>query len=77
MCLKHRGVLQHEYSCFGSSLKKGRHKLSLGILIKMYGRDKKWYELQKEMEQKILDARDKRGAGDKPVLQKYDPNYIV
>ena len=31
--LKHRGVLKYKYECVGSSLKKGRPKLALGILI--------------------------------------------
>lgn len=34
----------------------------------MYSKDKKWKELQKEMADAINEARDKRGAGDKPVL---------
>ena len=29
------------------------------------------------METDIINARDKRGAGDKPVMQKYDPNYLT
>ena len=41
----------------------------------MYGPDKKWIELQKEMTDAINEARDKRGAGDKPKLTKYDPNF--
>ena len=41
----------------------------------MYGPDKKWMELMNEMEKAILDARDKRGAGEKPKLTKYDPNF--
>jgi hypothetical protein len=41
----------------------------------MYGPDKKWMELMREMENDINEARDKRGAGEKPKLTKYDPNF--
>ena len=56
-----------------SSLKKGKTKLALGILVQMYGKDKKWKELQAEMEAEIIQKREERGAGDKPVLKKNDP----
>lgn len=39
--------------------------------------NKKWKDLMDETEKAIIEARDKRGAGDKPVLKKYDPNYIL
>ena len=42
MCLKKQGKVQYEYCCYGPSLKKGHHKLAIGILIKMYGAEKKW-----------------------------------
>lgn len=77
MSLKHHGETKFIFECFGPSLKKGRHKLAIGILQQMYGKDKKWLDLMKEMEQAIMDARQERGAGDKPVLQKYDPLYRV
>jgi len=41
----------------------------------MYGTDKKWRDIMIEMENHILQDRERRGAGDKPKLQKYDPNY--
>lgn len=77
MSLKHHGEVKYSFECFGPSLKKGRHKLAIGILQQMYGKDKKWLDLMKEMEQAIMDARQERGAGEKPVLQKYDRNYLV
>lgn len=77
MELKKYGKVVHEYTCTASSLKKGKTKLALGILELIYGEDKKWKELQSEMHEAIMKARDERGAGDKPFLQKYDPNYIV
>lgn len=49
MCLKKHGWIVHQYTCCASSLKKGRNKLSLGILKQMYGPDKKWNELKQEM----------------------------
>ena len=39
--------------------------------------NKKWKDLMNETEKAIIEARDKRGAGDKPVLKKYDPSYIL
>ena len=68
MQLKELGVKKFEYTCMSSSLKKGKTKLALGILIQMYGKDKKWKELQLEMEQEIIKMRNERGAGAKPVL---------
>ena len=75
MQLNQYGKVIHEHTCVASSLKRGKTKLAVGILIKMYGKDKKWRELQAEMTKDIIDSRNSRGAGDKPVLQKYDPNY--
>lgn len=77
MCLKRYGQIVHEYECTASSRKKGVTKLSLGIMRQMYGEDKKWKELMSEMANAITEARDKRGAGEKPVMVKYDPNFIV
>lgn len=76
MCLKKHGEIEFEYTCNASSLKKGRIKLALGILRQKYGFDKKWKELVSEMVQAILDAREIRGAGEKPFLQKYDPEMV-
>jgi hypothetical protein len=72
--MKELGVSKHEYMCTCSSLKKGKSQLALGILQQMYGPDKKWKELCDEMIQMILDAREERGAGEKPVLRKYQPD---
>ena len=77
MNLKKYGKIQYTYECTASSAKKGKTKLCLGILVQMYGEDKKWVELVHEMEQDIITERSKRGAGDKPVTQKFDPMYIV
>lgn len=68
MCLKKHGEIDYEYTCTASSLKKGKIKLALGILRQKYGLDKKWKELVREMTQAVLDAREKRGAGEKPFL---------
>lgn len=68
MTLKHQGQDKYSFECTGPSLKKGRHKLAIGILRQMYGDDKKWNELVTGMEQDIIEARDKRGAGPKPVV---------
>ena len=73
MQLKELGVKKYEFTCMSSSLKKGKTKLALGILVQMYGKDKKWKELQAEMEAEIIQKREERGAGDKPVLKKNDP----
>lgn len=40
----------------------------------MYGPDTKWKDLSNTMTSDILKAREERGAGEKPVLRKYDPN---
>lgn len=77
MYLKKQGKTQYEYTCYGPSLKKGHHKLAIGILKQMYGEGKKWAELQQEMADAINSYRAQRGAGEKPRLQKYDPNYIA
>ena len=77
MELKHKGIVKHKFECYGPSLKTGRHKLAIGILQQMYGKDKKWRDLMIEMEEAIIKARNERGAGPKPVIQKYDPNYKV
>ena len=50
MSLKEYGKILHFYECTASSAKKGKTKLSLGILVQMYGEDKKWKELVHEME---------------------------
>lgn len=76
MCLKKHGEIEFEYTCSASSLKKGRIKLALGILRQKYGFEKRWKELVREMTQAILDAREKRGAGEKPFLQKYDAEMV-
>lgn len=34
--------------------------------------NKKWLELVAETQRKVLDERDKRGAGEKPILKKYN-----
>ena len=51
-------------------------KLSIEIMKQMYGSDRKYKDIMKKMEMDILDAREKRGAGEKPFLQKYDPKYL-
>lgn len=43
----------------------------------MYGENKKWKELVHEMEQDIIKEREKRGAGEKPVISRFDPNMIL
>ena len=43
----------------------------------MYGKDKKWMELQKEISLEVMEAREARGAGEKPVRQKFDKDYIA
>jgi hypothetical protein len=43
----------------------------------MYGPQKKWKELMDSASLEVLDAREKRGAGEKPVLRQYDPNYLI
>ena len=40
----------------------------------MYDPKTKWKDLCENMIQTILKAREERGAGDKPVLRKYDLN---
>jgi hypothetical protein len=45
MSLKEYGKIKYHYECTSSSAKKGKTKLSLGILCQMYGEDKKWLEL--------------------------------
>ena len=77
MTLKHQGQDVHSFECTGPSLKKGRHRLAIGLLRKMYGDDKRWHDLMQEMDRDIIEAREKRGAGPKPVVSKYDPNYLV
>jgi hypothetical protein len=43
-------------------------KLSIEIMKQMYGSDRKYKDIMKKMEMDILDAREKRGAGEKPFL---------
>ena len=40
----------------------------------MFGESKNWKELNADMNNWILEDREKRGAGEKPVIRKYDPN---
>ncbi len=41
------------------------------LLMKMFP-NRKWLELVADTQQKVLVERDKRGAGEKPVLKKYN-----
>lgn len=43
----------------------------------MYGNDKSWKLLQKQLFDDIEKSRKKRGAGEKPKIKKYDPNYLI
>lgn len=77
MCMKQNGYIKYEYECTSSSARKGRTKLSLGILCMMFGPDKPWMELGLEMSNAICEARINRGAGDKPLREKYDPDFLA
>jgi hypothetical protein len=72
--LKHMGDVQYSYMCTCSGIQKAKTKLAFGILVQMYGPNTKWKDLCDKMTHDILEAREKRGAGDKPVLRKYDLN---
>jgi len=74
MELKELGQTKYHYMCTASSLRKGKTKLALGILCMIHGPEKRWKDVMEEMTNAILQARELRGAGDKPVLRKYDPN---
>ena len=56
-----------------SSEVKGKWKSALEILRKLYG-DALWSDLVDLLANKVKMDRLERGAGEKPVLRKYDPN---
>lgn len=51
---------------------QGRVRAALQILISIHGKNKKWLALVEETRQDIEDARQKRGAPDRPVFKKAD-----
>ena len=65
--LKMEGKTIYKYECTALNLIKGKLKLSLGLLVQIYGKHKKWKELSDEIKQEVADAREKRGAGQAPV----------
>ena len=50
----------------------GRLRGPLNILIKIYGPNKKWLQLVRETKKAIDDARDLRGAPERPIFKKAD-----
>lgn len=60
---------------FVPSETQGKLEASLAILRLIYkGEDPLWLDLVSTMASKIAEDRIARGAGEKPVLKKYDPN---
>ena len=43
----------------------------------MYGPDAVWATISQKLYDDILESRAKRGAGEKPKMTKYDPNYLA
>ena len=43
----------------------------------MYGNDTSWKNLKQQLFDDINESRANRGAGEKPKIQKYDPDYLV
>lgn len=68
MALKECGKVKNEFTCTASGLKKGHTKLSLGILRQMFGPEKVWKKLCEEIEKRVIDARNERGAGPKIMI---------
>lgn len=50
MALKHQGQEKFKCEVTGPSVIKCKEKASILILQQMYGKDKKWNELQREIE---------------------------
>lgn len=51
---------------------QGRMRAAICILIKIFGKDKKWLELVEETRQGIEDARQRRGAPERPIFKKQE-----
>ena len=51
---------------------QGRVRAALNILTKIFGADQKWLALVEKTKQDIEDARQKRGAPERPVFKKAD-----
>ena len=77
LSLKYQGQEKFTHQVTGPCIQKCREKASILILIDMYGKDKKWMELQKEISQQVMDVREARGAGTQPAKQKFNKDYIT
>ena len=76
MCLKKAGKVLFQSNCTAQSYKKAKTVGALKIINDM-NPNMRWKDLMDQTQEAITQARNKRGAGERPVLQKYNPNSIL
>ena len=64
--------IQHSAKVPVANKVQGRVRAALNILSKIFGADQKWLALVERTKQDIEDARQRRGAPERPVFKKAD-----
>ena len=67
MCFKKSGKMLYESTCTAQTYKKAKTFGAWKIINEMHP-GMRWKDLMDQTQQGILQARKKRGAGDRPIL---------
>ena len=62
--------VKYQFRVAVSNKVQGRVRAALGILIQIFGKNQKWLDLVEKTKQDIEEARQKRGAPERPVFKK-------
>lgn len=76
MSLNNKDKIICQSTVTGQKEPQAKIAAALKILIHIYTAKKKWLELVDEVCNQVMEKRKERGAGEKPVLMVYDPNFI-
>jgi hypothetical protein len=72
--LSRNNQILYKSAVFSSGETSGRLEASVKVLQQIYPENPRWLDLVEKTAELVREDRIKRGAGEKPVLRKYDPN---